>query len=104
MINEERTTRIALYDYKFLKKNNKCLKCKKNPPVVLIGQYLLNKDTVDVAVYCKDCFREEIKEYTLEDTCIVCRDNLNCNMQRILFSKKEIRDFKTKYWGNNREN
>jgi len=82
-------------------KDTKCLDCKKKDPIAMIVQYIVSKDELEVAAYCKDCFKRNLPDYTLENKCIVCGKNFKCGIQNSLFSKKEIKAFKDEFWGNN---
>lgn len=88
MSEEEGDYHAVLFNIKELKK---CSMCKKRK-----GKILIIQDTYDdykVAVRCVLCFKKELPGYTLERMCIVCKHNLDCDIQKILFSSKEIKQF-----------
>jgi len=87
-MSEEVEYPVVLYKIKDLKK---CSMCKKRKGKILIVQD--SYDDYRVAVRCVSCFKKELPEYTLENMCIVCKDNLKCDIQKILFSSKEIKQF-----------
>ena len=88
---------LNLYRFRQIKKT-KCMKCKKKKPDVILP---INNELndLDIVVYCKECFRKEVPEYTLENYCITCNINFKCNIQKSLFSKEEIKAFKKQFWG-----
>ena len=70
---------------------NKCIECRKKSKV-LVSQISDNK--IHISPLCRKCFKIEMPDYTLEYACITCDDNLKCDLQKILFTNKEIKQFK----------
>ncbi len=79
---------LSLYRFDKIKKS-KCCVCKKKKPIVIAAIYDIDTDELDIGCYCKNCFRKEAPEYSLEGSCIVCKKNFKCNIQKLLFSKEE---------------
>ena len=74
-----------------IKTLNKCINCKGKSKVV-VNQIVNNK--IQTSPLCVSCFKIEMPEYTLEYACISCTDNFKCDIQKILFTSKEIKQFK----------
>ena len=88
-------TQLVLVKYK---RKFKCLGCKKKP-VVIVASYDHDTDDLNIDFFCKECFKKGTPEYTLEGDCLVCKKNFKCNIQKILFSKEEIKAYKKQFWG-----
>ena len=78
--------------------NAKCKCCKKKNPVVLISQYSYDDDDVSIVPLCAKCFRNELSTYTLENDCLLCNKNFDCNIQKSIFSRKEIQVFRRNFF------
>ena len=81
----------TIYNIKTLKK---CMKCKKKKSKILINQIVNN--IIKSSCLCVPCFKEEMPHYTLEPKCFDCIDCFSCSIQKLLFTPKEIRQFKIK--------
>lgn len=92
------SVQMHLLNFEIVKKS-KCLVCEKKEPVVLVNIYQNETGELSMGAYCKDCFKEQVPEYSLENKCLVCNSNFDCSIQNLLFSKKEIRNFKKEFWG-----
>lgn len=77
---------------------SKCESCKKNTPIIIAAQYCRDIGEMALLVFCKDCFKRDFPEYTLENYCIVCNGNFECSIQDLLFSKKEIKTFRREFY------
>jgi len=73
-------------------KLKKCNKCKKKKAKILVNQIVNN--TIETSPFCVKCFKEEMPHYTLELKCFDCIDCFSCNIQKVLFTPKEIKQFK----------
>lgn len=76
-----------------VKKFKRCIKCGKKAKIIQ-AIYFYDKDEMFFRGFCKKCFREVTPEYTLELKCVVCPYNFDCSIQKTIFSKKEIKEFK----------
>nr|BDI55232.1 MAG: hypothetical protein [uncultured archaeon] len=79
----------TLHLYSRLKK---CHGCKKKKAKILASQIV--NGSIETAALCVSCFKKAMPHYTLEKKCINCLDCFNCNIQKILFTPKEIKQFK----------
>jgi len=77
---------------------SKCVSCKKTTPIIIAAQYTYNNDEINFSLLCKKCFKKDFPNYTLEKSCIVCGNNFNCAIQKVIFSKKEIVNFKRNFF------
>ena len=100
MDNNSSIVDITILQHALVKKSI-CLQCKKKKPIVIAACYDHKKNDLGVGTYCKECFRRIIPDYTLENDCLVCESNFKCDIQKILFSKEEIKNFKSLFWDKN---
>ena len=77
-----------LFPVKVLKE---CTSCHKKGKI-LINQIINNH--IQTSVFCIKCFKREVPTYTLEIKCIKCPDCFKCKLQKIIYSSKEIKQFK----------
>ena len=77
-----------------LKNFKKCTKCKKRKGKIIANQ-LINND-IETYSLCIKCFKIFIPEYTLKKECFSCQKCFECDLQKILFTSKEINQLKIK--------
>ena len=76
---------------KRIKAFKKCIVCNKKSKIV-ISQFVDN--AINIIPICVKHFKKELPDYTLEYACISCPDNLKCDIQKVLFTSKEIKIFR----------
>lgn len=99
-MNNDSVVDISIIQYALIKKSV-CLQCKKKKPIIVAACYDHKKNDLDIETYCKECFRKIYPSYTLENNCLVCKSNFKCAIQKVLFSKEEIKNFKSLFWDKN---
>jgi len=77
-----------------IKKYKKCSKCKKRKSKLLVSQ--LVNDEIETVSLCVSCFKKFNPNYKLERRCINCIDCFKCNLQKVIFTSKEIKQFRIK--------
>jgi len=77
-----------------IKKYKKCPKCKKRKSKILVSQLVNNE--IEIVSLCIPCFKAFYINYTLEERCINCDACFKCNLQKVIFTSKEIKRLKIK--------
>ena len=75
-----------------IKKYKKCSKCKKRKGKILVSQLVDNK--IETVSLCVPCFKAFYINYRLEKRCINCDYCFKCDLQKVIFTSKEIKQFK----------
>ena len=75
-------------NFSTLTRLKKCFKCHKKSVVVV------HFEGGNSYGYCKKHFLHEFPSYTLGEKCKTCTDNFKCNLQEVIFTKKEIKNFR----------
>lgn len=79
-----------------IKDEKRCMFCWRRSKVV-IGHYNYDENEQNVFGICKKHFKEIFPNYSLDTECAFCKKTFKCVVQRTLYTKKELREFKKKF-------
>lgn len=75
-----------------IKRLRKCEACHKRKSKVLVNQ--IDNGKIETVPLCVSCFKKWAPDYTLGYKCSNCEKCFNCELQKVLFTSKEIKQFK----------